>query len=1008
MAIESWQSIYAQKLVSAKEALGRIRSGQTVFVSSGAAEPVLLTDTLAEMALMFTDVEIIHLSDVRENAPLCDPKLANNFHQNHFYHGRGVSEVTIDGESDFTPMNVAQLPGAIANGTVPIDVALIHVSPPDAYGLCSLGVSVDAGRAAVKHASLIIAQVNDRMPETMGDSLIPVDNIHFLVEYSAELCEVPPVDLDPVSLTIGRHVASLISDGMTLHVDGGPIGAATLRYLDLNKDLGIHTDVLTDDILRLIRSGAITNRKKQANKGKTVATMAIGSKELYDSLNRSPYVELYPVDEVNDPAVIAQNDNVACIHLVRSIELTGLARVGDDVVSQMRSLPSGMDFADGAQRSKNGINIFALPSTSADGLQSRIVALSISRGAAFLRTRIEYVVTEYGVVNLFGLSIRERAMALISIAHPKFRVQLLEEAKRFHYVGQNHKIAPEEGCIYPKHYEFTHVLKDGTEIFFRPVRPGDARRLQRLFYSLSAEAIRLRYHGTKKSLSYGEAQALATVDYSQDMAIVGLVGPRNNPVVCGEGRYTYDPSNRMGEFDIVVHRDYRGHGIALLLANYLNKIAYANGLAGVYAMVIQQNSATKALLDKAWPTALRTFDSGTSIFTVKFPEEDVTRPKDSIVIYSGRFGDFSYGRDHPFDPSRARVVLGTIDDAGYLNEPWIRTEEPRMITKERLVQTHSPEFVDALHKANEGEWQDEFIQLNLGTDDCPIFKGIFDYVLLYASATATGVDLIMRENANVVFNPLGGFHHSSRTFAEGFCYVNDIILAIDMFLAGGYRVACVDIDAHHGNGVQDAYYRDDRVLVVSTHQTGKALYPGTGFEDEIGEDMGEGFTVNVPLPTGSDDEIFLRAIDRVVTPAVEKFAPTAVIAIIGTDGHRSDPGSGLNFTNNGMSDAMERIRDYSNHLLLLAGGGYDLRSTTRGWTRMWGAANRMDALPDYLLVMGGAFVSSADLQGGDLVDMTYRVSGKEKEEMVAEIDRIVAFHEANTLPIIGRRSDQEE
>lgn len=1007
MAKETWQSVYARKLVSAKEAISKICRGNTVYVASGAAEPILLTDTMADMAPLFSDIEIIHLAAMREDSPLADPGLAGNFRHTVFHHGSGA--VNQDGceNADFNPMNIDELPGAMARGIVRVDVALIHVSPPDALGLCSLGVSVDVGRAAVKFAPLVIAQVNGNMPETMGDTLIPVDRIDFLVEGEAQLLESSPIELDPISLTIGRHVASLVSDGTTLHFDRGPITAAAMRYLDVHRDLGIHTDILTDDILRLIMSGAITNRKKHIHKGKTIASMAIGSAQLYQSLARSPHVELYPIDYVNDPFVMAQNDKMVCIHSVGHIDLTGRAGADEDSGAQWRGLPS-TNFMEGAARSKNGFNVLALRSTSPDGLQSNIIPVSTGRGATFPQARVEYVVTEYGLVNLFGLSIRERAISLISVAHPKFRGRLLEEAKRFSYVGEDKIIPPEAGGVYPSQYEFTHTLQDGTEVFFRPVRPGDARRLQRLFYSLDAEAVRLRYHGSKKNLSYNEAHRLATVDYSRDMAIVGLVGPRANPMVCGEGRYTFDPSNRMGEFDIVVHKDYRGKGIALILANYLNRIAYASGLAGMYAVVIQQNSATKSLLDKGWPTATKTFDSGTTIFTVKFPEEDIARPKDSIVVYSGRFGDFSYGESHPFNPGRARVALRTIHRAGYLNEPWIRIEEPHMVTKERLVQTHSPEFVDALHKANSGKWRDEFVQVNLGTDDCPIFKGIFDYVLLYTSATATGVDLIMRENANVVFNPLGGFHHSSRTFAEGFCYVNDVILAIDMFLAGGYRVACVDIDAHHGNGVQDAYYRDDRVLVVSTHETGKALYPGTGFEDEIGEDMGEGFTVNVPLPTGSDDEVFLRAIDQVVTPVVKSFAPNAVIAIIGTDGHRSDPGSGLNFTNNGMADAMERIRDYSHHLLLLAGGGYDLRSTTRGWARMWGVANRMDALPDYLLVMGGNFMGSADLQGGDLVDMSYRVSGKEKEMMLAEVDRIVAYHEAHTMPIIQRRFGKEE
>ncbi len=557
---------------------------------------------------------------------------------------------------------------------------------------------------------------------------------------------------------------------------------------------------------------------------------------------------------------------MVCVHAIQRIELTGLARVDDGYVSQTRNLPSSMDFVDGARRSKNGFNIMALPSTTADGQQSRIVGLSIGRGAAILRSQAEYVVTEYGIVNLFGLSIRDRAIALISIAHPKFRGQLLDEARSFSYLGGEDIVAPDSGRLYPHHYESTHTFDDGTEVFFRPVRPGDARGLQQLFYSLSPEAVRLRYHGTKSTLPRGEAQQLATVDYSQDMAIVGLVGPRANPQVIGEGRYTYNPANNMGEFDIVVHGEWRGRGVATFLAAYLNKIAYSAGLSGMYALVIQQNSGTMALLNKAWPTAQKTFDSGTCTFTVRFPEDHVKRPKDSIFIYSGRFSEHTFGENHPFDPSRTTETRRTIVEGGMLNEPWIREEEPVMIQKERLVESHSPEYIDALETADPAAWRDELIMFNLGTDDCPIFPGLFDFVLLYSSATATGVDLIMNEDANVVFNPIGGFHHASRSRAEGFCYVNDAILAIDMFLAGGYRVAYVDIDAHHGNGVQDAYYKDDRVLVTSTHESGKTLYPWSGFETEIGEDGGEGYTINIPLIAGSDDETFLRAIDRLVTP----------------------------------------------------------------------------------------------------------------------------------------------
>jgi len=1000
MYTRTWQTQHAEKLVSARSALAHVRNGQTIFVGSGAGEPLVLTETLAEMAPHFCDLEVIHLISAREAPALLSPT-SSSFRYNTFYIGRHTPEAMEDVAMDYTPMNVSELPAAMENGTIPIDVALIMVSPPDSLGFCSLGVSVDATKAAAENARLVIAQVNEEMPVTLGDSVIPVDQIDYIVEATDALVEVASARLDPVSLTIGRYVSSLISDGMTLHFDRGPIGAATMRYLDTRHDLGIHTDILTDDILRLVASGAVTNRLKNIHKGKTVATMALGSKALYEEIASNPHIELLPIDEVSHPRVIAQNDRMVSVHTVHEMELTGMARADTTQLSLKQTLPTGMDFIDGARRAKEGFNILALRATTPDGERSNIVAVSLGRGVAFSRAEVDYVVTEYGVVNLCGLPVRERAIALISIAHPRFRQELLEQAKECRYVGREQVIAPEAGCVYPHRYEFTKTLGE-LEVRFRPVQPADAHRLQKLFYSLSPESVRLRYHGTIKMLSDQTAQRLAAVDYSRDMALVGLVGPRRNPIIIAEGRYAHDTETNMGEFDIVVHEDYRGHGVGTFLANYLGRTAYAQGLAGVYADVIPENAATMSLLHRAWPTAERKFDTGACRFVFTFPPEDVERPKDSIIIYSGRFGDFTYGENHPFDPARARHALKLIQRQGYLDEPWMRVEEPREITRERLIESHDPNYIEALEDANTGEWHDHLVRFNLGTDDCPIFPGLFDYVRLYASATLTGVDLITEENANVVFNPLGGFHHASRSHAEGFCYVNDVIVAIDVILAKGFRVAYIDIDAHHGNGVQDAYYADDRVLTISLHQTGKSLYPFSGFETEIGEDLGTGFNINIPLPEGTDDDAFEKMFDRVVTPAVEAFGPSVVVAVIGADTHRADPLADLNLTNNGMEEAMKRIRQYSRHLLILGGGGYDLTSTTRAWTRMWAAANNIDSLPEYMLVMGGTFLGGEGVPGSEIVDMHYHLTGDNKHAVAKELDRIALFHEEKTIPAMQR------
>jgi acetoin utilization deacetylase AcuC-like enzyme/acyl-CoA hydrolase/GNAT superfamily N-acetyltransferase len=998
----SWQNAYSDQLASAEAALSHIRNGQTIFVGSGAGEPLFLTKTLAEMAAHFSDIEVIHLTSASEESALASSKLTGSFRYNTFYIGRYSAEGTEHAGMDYTPMNVSELPEAMANGTIPIDVALIQVAPPDSLGFCSLGVSVDATKAAAENASLVIAQVNENMPVTLGDSVIPASKIDHLVDGTAPLIEVTSPQPDPVSLTIGRYVANLITDGMTLQFDRGPISAAAMRYLDTRRDLGIHTAILTNDILRLIRSGAITNQMKAVNKGKTVATMAMGTTELYAEIASNPHIELLPIDQVSNPQIIAQNDHMVSIHTVEEMELTGMARANTTQRSLQRSLPTSMNFIDGARHSKDGFTILALRSTTPDGKRSNIVSVSLGRGVAFSRAEIDYVVTEYGVVNLCGLPVRERAIALISVAHPKFRHQLLEEAKKLKYVTDDQVIPPEAGCVYPHQYEFTKVFRDGTEVRFRPLQPSDAHRLQKLFYSLSRDTIRQRYHGTIKTLTDAAAQRQAAIDYSKDMAIVGLVGPWRNPLIVGEGRYSYDPDNNMGEFDIVVREDYRGCGIGTFLANYLGRVAYARGLAGVYADVIPENAATMSLLRRAWPTAERSFDSGTCVFTFRFPQEAIERPKDSIIIYSGRFGDYTYGDEHPFDPGRARSTLKLIRQEGYLDEPWMRIEEPKAITKKRLIESHEPAYIDALEDAETGAIPERSAKFNLWTDDCPIFRGMFDYVLLYSSATITGVDLITKENANVVFNLLGGFHHASRSHAEGFCYVNDAIVAIDEFLAKGFRVAYIDIDAHHGNGVQDAYYRDDRVLTVSLHQTGKTLYPWSGFETEIGEDIGKGFTINVPLPEETDDDAFEKVFNRVVTPAVTSFAPTVVVAVVGADTHRSDPLANLKLTNNGMETAMKSIREYSKHMLLLGGGGYDLTATSRAWCRMWAAANNIDSLPDYMIAMGGTFLGGEGVRGAEIVDMHYHLTGEKRSLIMKELDRIATYHERTTIPIMQR------
>ena len=735
--------------------------------------------------------------------------------------------------------------------------------------------------------------------------------------------------------------------------------------------------------------------------------MAMGSSELYDFIDQNPSICLQPLDFVSNPAIISQISNMVSILTVQEIDLTGMARIDIRGISNFQSLPTGMDFLNGTNRKNGGFTILGLYSTTLDGKNSRISTRLHGHGVFFNRSKVDYVINEYGSVFLYGLSIRERAIALISIAHPKFREQLLQEAKELQYVTKAQIILPKTGNIYPHHFKISKEFKNNLEVFFRPFKPYDIRRIQQMFYSLSSKSVRNRYHGTIKTMTYEVAQNLTNIDYEQEMAIVGIIGTRGSREIIAEGRYIYNPNNNMGEFDIVISEDYQNLGIGTFLVNYLTKIAYSRNLSGLYAEVLAYNNPAFALFTKAWPTATKFFDSGLCTFKVKFPEEKSNYPQNSILIYSGRFTDFSFGDNHPVKLNRLKDTFVKMKREGFLNEPWLRVEEPNMISKELLYESHDPGFIDALEEANDGKWKEHFVNYNLGGDDCPVFKGIFEYTMLYASATHTAVEYIIKENANVVFNLMGGFHHAGRNFAEGFCYVNDIIMAIDILLAKGYRVAYIDIDAHHGNGVQDAYYQDDRVLFISLHESGKTLYPWSGFEKEIGKELGTGYTINIPLPQETDDEAYEWIFERVVTPSVVNFSPTIVVAVIGTDTHKNDPLSSLSLTNNGMVNVVKHIREYCNQLLLLGGGGYDLKSSTNAWCRLWGTANRIDATPDYLSILGGNFLGSQELEQLDIIDMNYRVSGKKKKDIMESLLHIAEFHEKNTLPIIKERTSKK-
>jgi 4-hydroxybutyrate CoA-transferase len=414
------------RFVAADEAVAAIRSGDRVFIQGVAAAPQQLVKAMTARAPQLRDVEIVHLH-TEGVAPYARPEYADSFRTNALFIGANIREAVASGQADYIPVFLSEVPSLFRKGILPLDVTLIQVSPPDRHGFCSLGVSVDVTRAAVHAADCVIAQVNPRMPRTHGDGLIHVDRINWAVEVDEALPEVPAHQLTDVELAIGRNCASLVDDGATLQTGIGAIPTAVLASLAHHKDLGMHTEMFSDGVIDLIEKGVINGERKRVHPGKVVGSFVMGTRRLYDFVDDNPNIAMLDIGYVNDTAVIRRNPAMTAINSAIEVDLTGQV-CADSIGERLYSGVGGqMDFIRGASLSEGGKPIIALPSMTARG-ESRIVPY-LRQGAGVVTTRahVHFVVTEYGVANLYGKNLRQRARALIEIAHPSHR-EALEKA----------------------------------------------------------------------------------------------------------------------------------------------------------------------------------------------------------------------------------------------------------------------------------------------------------------------------------------------------------------------------------------------------------------------------------------------------------------------------------------------------------------------------------------------------------------------------------------------------
>lgn len=591
----NWRVRWSSKLATPESAIRRIARGRRILIGSGAAEPSVLVEALVNHGEHLEDNDIVHMLTLGP-APYVRAGLERRFRHTAFFIGPNVRDAVHQGRADFMPVFLSDIPRLITTRRVRIDVALVQVSPPDAHGYVSLGVSVDVVRAAVDSADLIIAEVNPQMPRTHGDSFLHVDHIAALVPVDLPLPERLSEALDEVDHEIGRHVASLIPDGATLQTGIGRLPDAVLSSLDERHDLGVHTEMFSDGVMRLVEAGVITGRRKTFLPGKIVTSFLMGSRALYEWANDNPAIEMRPSSFTNDPFSIARNEKMIAINSALAIDLTGQV-AADTLMGRFFSGIGGqVDFIRGAARSVGGKPIIALRSTAKDGTVSRIQA-ALEEGAGIVTSRgdVHYVVTEFGIADLWGKNIRQRAMSLIEIAHPDHRPALLAAAKARRYVFMD-QVAPRG--YYPWEEARMEALHSGETLLVRPVRLSDEESLQDLFYRLSKESTYRRFMAFKKSHPHAEMQALVDLDYELSVGLVACVGEDHEDII-GMARYDVDPSEGLADIAFVVRDAWQRKGVGTLLMQRMAKIAAARGLSGFTADVLVDNKSMMGVFENS-------------------------------------------------------------------------------------------------------------------------------------------------------------------------------------------------------------------------------------------------------------------------------------------------------------------------------------------------------------------------------------------------------------------------
>ena len=585
--MDNWKTSYSSKLVTAKDAAALIKNGDRVYLGSMCSEPTAVIEALGQSYL--EDVELVQFVTGCNTSALA-AKGRERFRLKTFFIGGAICEADSPTEADYVPLFHSQIPMFFRNRRIPIDVAIVQVSEPDRFGRFSLGISVDVTLAAVESARRVIVQVNPGMPRTNGDTFITMDKIDYVVEAHEQLYEIPEEMLGPSEKMISGYVSELIEDGSILQFGFAGISRGLMEYFYDHRNLGLHTEILTDPLMDLIEAGVINNSTKKQYRGRSLASCCMGTRRLYDYVHENPLVEFYPSDILLDPAFIASNEKMVAINLALQVDLRGQIRQGKPAWTAFEGSGGDHDFMRGATMAKGGRSVICLRSTSIRSGRSTIVP-SFGPRASVVSNRgdVNYVVTEYGIAYLGGKSVRERAMALIEIAHPDHREELTKQAREMGYVYSDQVYYETASAEFRRRIRTDRVFKGGLKAHIRVIKPTDESMIRDLFYSLSEDSVYFRYFSPRRSMPHRNVQQYCSLTEDKGLSLVVTAGPRENRAIIAEARYVFEPGGDYPDIAFMVDENHQRRGIGSALVHYLIEIAKERGIKGFRADVLMSN-----------------------------------------------------------------------------------------------------------------------------------------------------------------------------------------------------------------------------------------------------------------------------------------------------------------------------------------------------------------------------------------------------------------------------------